>query len=102
MARPLWPEVELATYRSKVKGQLPDLSNKLTLPIKPMSPWLRSLLLYYVLPISLVVVLFGVCHLLVILGPLKGISGTVNKVLAASGGGSESQQQQLLQSHQDF
>lgn len=96
MARPLWPEVELATYRSKVKGQLPDLSDKLTLPIKPMPPWLKSLLLYYVLPISLVVLLFGVCHLLVILGPLKGISGRMEQALAGG------EQQQQSKSHQEF
>ena len=37
--------------------------------------WLRDLLFHFILPFTGVAVLFGICYLLVVLGPLKGISG---------------------------
>ena len=41
-----------------------------------MPAWQRDLLFHYVLPMGAVALLFAVSYLLVLLGPLKGISGT--------------------------
>ena len=42
--------------------------------------WLRDLLFHFILPFTGVAVLFGICYLLVVLGPLKGISGGANSI----------------------
>jgi len=77
-ARAMWPDVNLAYYKPQVSGKLPDLSDPALKHTRPMAPWLRTLLFYYVLPISFVAILFLICHTLVVLGPLKGISGVIH------------------------
>jgi hypothetical protein len=52
-----------------------DLDAKGLTRAKKMPWWLRDLLFHFVLPIGAVVVLFGICYALVVLGPLRGISG---------------------------
>jgi hypothetical protein len=75
MAMPLSAGAELVQYVPQTKGQPPNLADPALKPRRSMQPWLASLLAYYVLPVCAVVLLFLICYALVVLGPLKGISG---------------------------
>jgi hypothetical protein len=60
------------------KGEPADLTNPAhTVPVRVwrLSPGVRSLLLQFGLPIGGVVLLYLVAYVLVVLGPLRGISG---------------------------
>jgi ribosomal protein S18 acetylase RimI-like enzyme len=54
---------------------LPDLSDPALKPVWKAPKWAMDLCLHFVLPISAVGLLFLLCYALVLLGPLKGISG---------------------------
>lgn len=73
-------------FEPQVPGQPPNLLDAHLQPRKKMPPWVRTLLLYYVLPIAAVALLFAVCYLLVLLGPLRGISGTSREPSAPAPG----------------
>ena len=72
----LCPRAELAEYQPQAAGQPPNLLHERLAPRRRMQPWLQTLLLYYVLPTAAVALLFALCYALVLLGPLRGISGT--------------------------
>lgn len=66
------------TYKRPAPGQLPDLSDAARLEavrVFRLPPFARTLLMQFGLPILGVVLLYAVSYALVVLGPLKGISG---------------------------
>jgi hypothetical protein len=79
----LCPEAQLAEYEPQAPGAPPNLLHPQLAPRRRMAPWLQALLMYYVLPALAVALLFGVCYALVLLGPLRGISGSGSGAAAA-------------------
>lgn len=65
---------QVAVYKPQVKGQPVDLTQKpLTKPWR-LPGWMWTLFLQFGLPLCCVGALFAISYLLVLLGPLKGIS----------------------------
>jgi hypothetical protein len=68
-------EAELTEFEPASSGGVVNLLDPALARKRRMPAWQRDLLLYYVLPFSVVALLFLVSYALVVLGPLRGISG---------------------------
>lgn len=73
-ARP-FHDAELARYAKPAGAELVDLSAPGLAKVRRAPKWAVNCGLQFILPLAIVAALFGVSYVLVLLGPLRGISG---------------------------
>lgn len=91
-------DARVVVYEAPRGGGPIDLASPTLRRHKPLPKWVRDLLFHFVLPSLVVALLFLICYALVLLGPLRGISGVTdagpprksgaNRGSGGSGGGS--------------
>ena len=88
-------DARLVVYEAPRGGGPIDLSSPTLKRYKPLPKWVRDLLLHFVLPSLVVALLFLICYALVLLGPLRGISGVNEAGLPKKSGHSTSHNTEL-------
>jgi len=78
-ARP-FHDGELAQYQEQKGSAIVDLTSPHLARVKKTPKWVRDLFCQFLLPIGLVAALFGISYILVLAGPLRGISSKFMKM----------------------